>query len=108
MIGGFRGKCRVIQIDMHIGEHGAFGCNTVDPVQRFGKVRMGRVRFTAQGIDDPKVEVFKVRPDVIGDVGHVWQVGRVIDAKAQSIDGAVLFNRLLHFAEKLQVIKWHQ
>ena len=62
---GFAKQRFIVQIVVHIGENGAFGCELFDPLQRTREMCMGWVRRAAQGVDDPDVEVFEGWPRVI-------------------------------------------
>ena len=91
MVRRFISEGLIVEVVVHIGQHGCSGGHLFDPAKGLGQMAMRRVRVPTQGIDDPAFQVFKMRPRGIGDGCDIGQIGHVIHAKAKRVDAAVVY-----------------
>src|SRR6266478_1574048 len=55
-------------------------------------MRMGRMRRTAQAVDDPQLDPCECREGVVVEFGHVGRIGKTPDANTQCRAEAVILH----------------
>src|SRR6266404_4820222 len=75
---------------MHIGDDGLARLEAVDPGQRVIDTKMAGMAGIAQPVDDPEIEILKIRPALGRDVADIGCVGGRADAIPERRDVAVL------------------
>ena len=78
-----RGKRGVIERDVEIGQDRLRHADPFDRGKRIIDVEMCRVRFIAQGIDDPALDTIEHRSTVIGQSVDVGRVSQFANPEAQ-------------------------
>src|SRR4051812_37044641 len=79
----------VVEVDMHVGQDGALRFQPLDPGERFGQAEMARMRYRAQGIDDPQIEIAQRRETLIGNVADIRRIGDIADTETKRGDVAM-------------------
>ena len=75
---------------MHIGDHRQGRACAIDPLQRQRQMRMGRMRFAAQRVDDPTLKPLKLLPRRLGNGHHIGDIGQAPNPKPQSLHRAMI------------------
>ena len=69
----------IVQINVHIGQNSLFRRHPFDPFQCLFQMRMGRVRITAQGVNNPASQFTQMAPCLIWDCRDIGQIGNVVE-----------------------------
>src|SRR4051794_25251905 len=83
----------VIEVGMHVGDHGALRLEALDPGQRIVDAEMAGMRRIAQSVDDPEIEILQRRPALFRNIADIRRIGGVANAVAERGDVAVLHDK---------------
>ena len=67
----FGAELTIVQALIHVRQHCAPGAHAADPGQRLCKMRVRRVRFAAQAIDDPHLDPCERDERVVFEFGDI-------------------------------------
>lgn len=81
--------CGVVEIDMHIGEHGLARLEAFDEFERFRQAQMTWMRRWAKRVDDPDVEVLQGRMRGGGYRRQIAAISQAANAVAKGVDVAM-------------------
>lgn len=87
--------CSVVEVDMHVGQHGLARTETPDQVKGFWKTEMAGMRRWSQSVDDPEVEIADRFVRAFGKTGQIAAIGEIVQAESERVDIAVQLQKSL-------------